>query len=270
MADWRQCEFFLLRYVPDAVKDEFVNIGVGLVAANGGPAFAEVRLTKDWRRVKCLDAGADVEMLEAIGAEVQERIKAGGEDRERLMRLLRDSFSNTVQATAVQAVLTESPELELEKLVKIYLETRRRAGVRENVGRGAILERMRAEFEGAGVWALMRKRIAAADYTHKGDPLKIDCGYRPNGVIRFFQATPLATDVDAAKVLAFTFPRMAAGVQRVEGAQAELTAIIEDDLDRDDEQVAFALAMIAESNIGVAATGELGQLAERARVEMRV
>ena len=37
MADLKQCEFFLLRYVPDAVKDEFVNIGVVLVepGANG-------------------------------------------------------------------------------------------------------------------------------------------------------------------------------------------------------------------------------------------
>src|SRR5919198_4873047 len=31
MAGLKQCEFFLLRYVPDAVKDEFVNIGVLLV-----------------------------------------------------------------------------------------------------------------------------------------------------------------------------------------------------------------------------------------------
>ena len=28
MTDRIQCEFFLLRYVPDAVKNEFVNIGV--------------------------------------------------------------------------------------------------------------------------------------------------------------------------------------------------------------------------------------------------
>jgi hypothetical protein len=270
MAELRQCEFFLLRYVPDAVKDEFVNIGVALVADGDGPAFAELRLTRDWRRVKCLDAGADVEMLEAMAAEAQQLLQAGGEERERLLHLLRDSFSNMVQATAAQAVLTESPAAELEKLVQMYLETRRRAGVRENVGRGAILERMRDEFERAGVWTLMRKRIAAADYTHKGDPLKIDCGYRPNGVIRFFQATSLGTDVDAAKVLAFSFPRMARGVERIEGARAELTAIVEDDLDRDDEQVAFALAMMQESSIAVAPAAELGRIAERARVELRV
>ena len=85
-----------------------------------------------------------------------------------------------------------------------------------------------------------------------------------------FHATSLGTDVNAAKVLSFSFPRMALGIERVVGARAELTAIVEDDLDRDDEQVAFALAMMAESHIAVAATGELGRIAERARVELRV
>ena len=43
MSDKRQLEFFLLRYVPDAVKDEFVNIGVVMTepAANGS-GFADV------------------------------------------------------------------------------------------------------------------------------------------------------------------------------------------------------------------------------------
>ena len=72
MADRRQLEFFLLRYVPDAVKDEFVNIGVVMVepGANGG-GFAEVRFTRDWRRVRCLDPQADVEMLAALERDIR-------------------------------------------------------------------------------------------------------------------------------------------------------------------------------------------------------
>src|SRR5262245_49625839 len=45
------CEFFLLRYVPDAVKDEFVNVGLVLLPGSGP---AEVRFTHDWSRVRCL------------------------------------------------------------------------------------------------------------------------------------------------------------------------------------------------------------------------
>ena len=36
MAEYKQCEFYLLRYVPDAVKDEFVNLGVVLLETGEG------------------------------------------------------------------------------------------------------------------------------------------------------------------------------------------------------------------------------------------
>jgi len=39
MAEYRQCEFHLLRYVPDAVKDEFVNLGVVLLETGEDPAL---------------------------------------------------------------------------------------------------------------------------------------------------------------------------------------------------------------------------------------
>jgi len=72
MGDRRQLEFFLLRYMPDAVKNEFVNIGLVMVepGANGA-GFADVRFTRDWRRVRCLDPQADVDMLAALEREIR-------------------------------------------------------------------------------------------------------------------------------------------------------------------------------------------------------
>ena len=66
MPDLRKCEFFLLRYVPDAVKDEFVNIGVLVLDAEGANGvnsepFAQVRFTDDWSRVRCIDPTVDIE-----------------------------------------------------------------------------------------------------------------------------------------------------------------------------------------------------------------
>src|SRR5579863_5194427 len=109
MADRRQLEFFLLRYVPDAVKDEFVNIGLVMVepGANGG-GFAEVRFTRDWRRVRCLDPQADVEMLEAMEREIRGQLRQTG-DRELLMRRLEDSFSNLIQISPAKGCLAEDP-----------------------------------------------------------------------------------------------------------------------------------------------------------------
>jgi hypothetical protein len=69
MAEKRQFEFFLLRYVPNAVQDEFVNVGVVMVEP--GADFADVKFTRDWRRVRCLDPQVDIEMLEALENEVR-------------------------------------------------------------------------------------------------------------------------------------------------------------------------------------------------------
>ena len=77
------------------------------------------------------------------------------------------------------------------------------------------------------MWDLLRKRIAASEYTRPGDPLRIDVGYRPNGMIRMFHAVSLEPGVEMAKVLAFSAAGLRAGVERVEKAELELTAVIE-------------------------------------------
>src|SRR3954466_3242342 len=126
MAELKQCEFFLLRYVPDAVKDEFVNIGVVLMGANES-GYAELRFTKDWARVKCVDPAADIEMLEAMEQEIRGQLNsaAGDGKRESILKKLDDSFSNLVQVSGTKACLTENPQAEIESLAKLYLESSR-------------------------------------------------------------------------------------------------------------------------------------------------
>jgi hypothetical protein len=266
MPELKQLEFMLVRYVPDAIKDEFVNIGVVLLD-NGN---AEVRFTRDWRRVRCLDPAADIEMLEALEADLRQQLTRGVVDRQTLLTKLQDYLSNGLQFTAPKGCLTQDPAQELQTLAQMYLERRVWRGSPTREGRALIVARMRDAFEQAGVWALMKKKIAAAQYTHKGDPLKIDCGYRPDGVIKMFHAVSLDNDVDAAKVLAFTYPDIRDGIARVEKAKSELTAIIEPDLDRSDEAILFALATLERSAIAVATTSELPRLAEAARQELRI
>jgi Protein of unknown function (DUF3037) len=270
MADRRQLEFFLLRYVPDAVKDEFVNIGVVMVEAGAnGSGFADVRFTRDWRRVRCLDPQADVEMLESLEREVRGQL-ATTHDRAVLLRRLEDSFSNVIQLSPAKGCLAEDPAREIEAMASIYLETAKVTGKHVVSGRQRILAMMREAFEQAGVWSLMRKQIAVAEYTHKGDRMKIDCAYRPNGEIKMFQAVSVETDVDAAKVLAFSYPKIAEGIAKKEKASAVLTAVVEDDLDRSDEGILFALATLGQSGIRVAGAGEMMGIAEVARRELRV
>ena len=221
------CEFFLIRYVPDAVKGEFTNIGVLLREAGGDGAAAHVRFTRDWTRVRCMDAEADLGLLEALEGEIDARLRLGPEGGKPIVAVIEDSFSNSIQMSEARACLAESVAAEMDLLMKMYVEPLRVKHERRRTGRAAIAVAMRNEFERAGVWALMRKKIAASIYTQAGDPMKIDCGYRPNGVIKMFHAVSLDGDVEAAKVLAYSAPRLRAGVERVESARLELTAVVE-------------------------------------------
>ncbi|HEY0760582.1 MAG TPA: DUF3037 domain-containing protein, partial [Acidisarcina sp.] len=73
------------------------------------------------------------------------------------MSVLEDSFSTQVQLSAARACLAESMASEMELLMKIYVEQRKRPAVERRSGRVAIHREMRTQFERAGVWDLMRK-----------------------------------------------------------------------------------------------------------------
>ncbi len=135
--DRMQCEFFLVRYVPDTVKNEFVNIGVVLREA-GRPETARVRFTKDWSRVRCVDPEADTEMLEALENEVRARLTGGAAETASMMKALEESFSNLLQITEAKACLAESIPAEMDQLSRMYVETRKQREARRQSGRAAI------------------------------------------------------------------------------------------------------------------------------------
>jgi hypothetical protein len=295
MGSRRECEFLLVRYVPDPVRNEFVHVGVILREVSG--PVAAVKFTSDWRRVRCLDPEADTAMLEGLESELRRRFEQEPEGN--LMHVLEDSFSNSVQVTRAKAYLAESIEAGVEELMRLYVEPQKRERVSRLSGRATIQAEMRSEFERAGVWDLLRKRIAASQYTRPGDPLRIDLGYRPNGVIRMFQAVSLEAasglGLETAKALAFSMPGLVAGVERVEKASLELTAVVEplrqgsvvsgqssvkrqgqvgqEDVQLDSERVAayrFAVETMEEHRIRVLTTADLARVADTARRELRV
>jgi hypothetical protein len=152
--DRKQCEFQLIRYVPDAVRDEFVNIGV-LLREAGGAEAPMVRMTRDWSRVRCADPEADTEMLEALEQELRGRLlEVPPEGTRSLMEVIEDSFSNLVQVTAAKGYLAESMISGVEELMQVYVEGRKLERARRQTGRAKIQGAMRSQFERAGVWRI--------------------------------------------------------------------------------------------------------------------
>jgi hypothetical protein len=271
----RRCAFQLLRYVPDAVRNEFVHIGV-VLREEGNEEPALVRFTRDWRRVRCLDPEADTALLEGMESELR---RCCQQEPEGAWRRMEESLSLGLQMTEPKAYLAESLPAGLEELMRLYVEPPRRERLPRLSGRAAIQAQMRGEFERAGVWDLLRKRIAAAEYTRPGDPLRLDLGYRPNGVVRIFHAVSLEPGqpgLELAKVLAFSSAALHRGVERVEGAQLELTAVIEpaarlgatEDEPERLELYRFGVETMEENRIRVLTTLEMERVAERARREL--
>jgi len=180
--------------------------------------------------------------------------------------------------TEPKAYLAESMPAGMEELMRLYIEPQARERVTRLSGRAAIQADMRSEFERVGVWDLLRKRIAAAEYTRPGDPLRIDVGYRPNGVIKMFHAVSFDPGLEMAKVLAFSAAALRAGVERVEKAQLELTAVIEpaarlgatDEEPERLELYRFGVETMEEHQIRVLTTSDMERVAETARRELKV
>jgi hypothetical protein len=278
MTDRRQCAFQLVRYVPDPVRNEFVHIGV-LLRDEGGQL--NLKFTKDWRRVRCLDPVADTALLEGMETELRRRLTedlARPEADRKFTRILDESLSLNLQITVPKAYLAESVPAGMDELMKLYVDSPKRERVSRLGGRAAIQQAMRSEFERAQVWDLLRKQIRAADYTRPGDPLRIDAGYRPNGIIKMFHAVSLDPGVEMAKVLAFSSASLRAGVERIERAQLELTAIVEPAarVGATDEQpdrlelYRFGIETMEEHRIRVLTTTQLPGVADTARRELRV
>ncbi len=287
------CEFSLLRYVPDVVKGEFVNIGVVLrdaseTARGAAPARVQVRFTRDWTRVRCIDAGADLDLLEALEGEIAGRLESvDPREPKPVLALLADTLSNSIQITEPRAALAESFLAELEQLMRLYVEPMSpparasRADARR--GRSALHASMRTEFERAGVWRLMTRRIAAERYTRRGDPLRLDCGYRPEpgqvaasgNLLKIFHAVSLEGDVELARVLAFTAPQLREGIARIEGIPLALTAVVEplrtvtlDPEDEAGERYRFGVETMERAAIRVLTMADLARSAETAKREL--
>ena len=267
MSERRQLEFFLLRYVPDAVKGEYVNFGLVMIESPKA-GFADVRLTTDWRRLLCLDPQADIEMLQAMERDIRRRV-VDVRDCESVMRWLNDSFSNLVQLSESKGCLTEDPAKEIEAMAGMYLASAQAGRTRGLSAREQIVLTMQEAWESAGVFSLV-KPFPVERYTGKGDSFAFDFGYLLGNRLKLFHAVSLKARVDPAVTLAARYPKIANAIRNAEeyAFEPSLTAVVDDDLDEKKQEIGFALAMMREGEIRVAEVREMPRIAEEARMEL--
>jgi len=81
-------------------------------------------------------------------------------------------------------------------------------------------------------------------------------------------APALAVNVDQALALAYRYSRIEAGM-RQEQLQASLTAVVDRGLGLQEEKSGFAVGMLEQSSVRVRAVGEMAEIAEDVRRELR-
>ncbi len=221
----KPCSFFLVRYVPDLLRDEALNIGVFLYSPQ--EKYLGCLFTDDFRRIKRLHPQADLELLRELQHDFEQQIEERGDDLDGYIREMQESFSNLIQVTPARACLLADPQAEMQELFARYVGPRLSGPPPEDT-RLRIKQRLTAAFVRAGVWDRLERRIPAQRWTKKGDPFTFDYGYRPlivegkpNGHIKLVHALSLKRDTELAKVLAYTIDRVR------EKEPADLTAVVE-------------------------------------------
>jgi hypothetical protein len=275
MADLKQLEFYILRYVPYVVRGDYLSIGVLLVEPRPDAfGFADVGMTSDWRRVQCVDRQVDIEVLQALEADIRTQLQHS-QDVGVLLQKLQDSFANLIQMSPGKVCLAADPARELKTLLSIYVEEPQvdllPAIARPKTERAMIVDGIEDALTRSGIWALRMEKTPAKEYTKKkGDRLVFDFGYVIGSEVRFFQAVPLITNTNqlTATNIARHFPNVANCIHATNGSRALLTAVVSDDLDRANSDIDFALHTFKENGVKVVTVADMPSIADRLRQDL--
>jgi len=263
-AELKECTFFLVRYVPDLVRDEVLNIGVFVHSPE--QKYFDCLFTDDFRRIKRFHPQADVELLRELQQHFEEEIERCSDDWGEYIRSLQE-YSNLIQFTEPRACHLRDPASEIQNLFARYVGGRVSGPPPQNT-RLRIKQKLTVAFVRVGVWERLDKRIPASAWTHPGDTFTFDYGYRPlqtgvrpNGHINFVHALSQKRDAKLAKELVYTLDH----VRRKE--PAELSAVVED-VPESDLEAAHTRGILEEAGIYIRLLSRLQDYAQSVRNEI--
>lgn len=265
MVEKRQFELLLLRVVPHPLRDDFMTVGVVVVEANG--EFADVRFTRDWKRVECFAPEIETEVFEKLEAAVRGRLKEIRE-REDLVRMLEERFGPLFDVGPAKGLVARDPMAEMQVLARDYLDPMQPAERARRLGRMGIVGKMQEAFADAGLLRLLQRDIEMKEFTGENDPFRVDFGFRVGKSLKIFQALALNLSREPAVTLAYRYSKIQQGMRK-RNEEALLTAIINEDAIRGKGEIASGIAMLKASEVEVRGVAEMPGIAEEVRLELR-
>ena len=255
--------YWVLRYTPNLIRDEWLNIGILL--HDPGWKRLGVRLLEEesqFAGVRRLHPNADLGLLRALQSDFEAQIDQHQDDLSSYITQLEETLSNLLQLSPRKAVLAEDFDAELDRLYREYVEPPH--WPRAANTRSVIRARINEVFDLAGILNEMERHVRVEEFTQKGDPLRLDYGYRRNGTRGFVHALALSRDPAQAKVLAYT-----AGQIRAKLADTEFTAITEVEPRADNDRHQFMARLLAGQGIAIVPVAGLDEFANRLRPTLR-
>jgi len=255
-ANERACAYRVLRYTPDLVRDEWVNIGVLVFDPSSGERrLRMIEEPDEYARVRRVHPQADESLLRQLGTDLEDRFAragelfggnggangntpAGGNSRADWLKLLGkwdETLSNALQLAPQKGVYASDLDAETDRLYADHVAPQRgTARVGMPGSRGAIRSYCAQVLRQARLWERVQKGLRAAEFTFPGDPMRIDYAYRRNGTRGFLQTLSATRAPGEVKSLAYTVERIRDKVQ-----SSEFTAVTDVPLAAENERHRF-------------------------------
>jgi hypothetical protein len=264
--------YHILRYVPNLVRDEWVNIGVLVFHPQSGERRLRLIEEQDeYNRVRRLHPGADEALLRALRDDLETRLDSGiGANGgsvsaipwQKVLSKWDETLSNALQIAPQKGLRADDLDAEVERLYRDHVAVPRKSTRPGLPGsRSSIKAYSEQVFRANGIWDRLQKSVRIAEFTFPGDPARIDYSYRRNGTRGFMHALSVSRAPQDAKTLAYNVSHIAGKAND----HTEFAAITDVKLARENHRHAFVLDALRDAGIEAVSTDALASWVPKLR-----
>jgi hypothetical protein len=253
----RACAYRILRYTPNLVRDEWVNIGVLVFDPQTGERRLRLIEEQDeYNRVRRLHPQADEVLLRALRDDLEDRFQSESESArgsngntgnwQKLLAKWDETLSNALQLAPQKGVFAADLDAELDRLYSDHVAPQRAPSrVGAPGSRAAMRSYCSQVLRQARLWDRLEKSVRAEEFTFPGDPMRLDYSYRRNGTRGFVQTLSVTRAPADAKLFAYTAERITAKSP----LKTEFAAVTDVELKKENEHHRFVRDTLREVGI---------------------